>query len=65
MGVARDFIDAHGGVRKTAKMFGFPVSTVGDWNAKDAIPHWRWPQIEAIIGALQAANGDAPTAVSV
>lgn len=55
MGVARNFIEEHGGTRKTARTFGFPVSTVHDWWAKDAVPHWRWPQIEAKIAELSEA----------
>lgn len=55
MGVARDFIDEYGGTRKTARTFGFPVSTVHDWWTNDRIPHWRWPQIEAKIAELKSA----------
>lgn len=54
MGVAKSFIEQHGGVRKTARKFGFPVSTVQEWAAKDAIPHWRWPQIEAKAREIEA-----------
>ena len=56
MGVARSFIEQHGGVRKTATRYGLPVSTVGDWNANDRIPAWRWHQIKAKDAELEGGQ---------
>lgn len=52
MGDAISFIAQHGGVRKFAKKFNFPLGTVGGWSANNRIPPWRWAQIEAKLKEL-------------
>lgn len=46
-----DAIKRLGGVRPAARALGVPPTTVFNWT-RNGIPHWRVPQIEAALRAL-------------